>query len=556
MRRLSAGLAHASLPGCAAVGAAAAAALSPAAAAHCAQRRFRTTSSSSSSSPATDAATDAPASAAPRSHHGSRADAAAEQGFLDRLKTLYRDFQLYRDRQLDKEAATEAQAGIDRFYEDNDGAPLTSAHTTASAGSSSGGAKRADSHRRRRSPLISRNPNICPRSVLFVPGSKPRVLAKIPSLPADCFILDLEDSVGVASKRQARENVRAFVEELQATHRQRRGAAAGAAPSGPGSCEGDGQAAGVDDDDYPRLVVRINSPDYDPATAMLDLELVGLLGPAVEGIALPKTTVRTYQLIKDYLYPDHQLWAFFESPRSVMQAPLICKQQVYQYAVMGYNDLSAELQLPMSGPPAMPLGAAAADGAVMSEAVNESLYITARLPLWQSTVQVLQAARSHHMFVIDAVFNDPTDKAGFRRNLHECRLLGLNGKTLIHPGQIEVTNAAFTPSEAEVVAAHRIVEAVQRAEGGVATVDGKMVEELHQRQARRVLDLQRNAELEKALVAQKRNEQEQPRRAAEEATAGESVAKDLGSGGDADAAAVEEPSRAPRRTPSRHRPLS
>ncbi|GET88990.1 hypothetical protein, conserved [Leishmania tarentolae] len=467
--------------------------------------------------------------------HGGSAERSVKNGFLSSLRKLYLDFQLYRDRQLDTMATEEAQAALKHFYRDCDGVSFSTASSSAKSKTYGGRTGDIPAHGRR-SPLISRNPTLCPRSVLFVPGSKPRALAKIPTLPADCFILDLEDSVAPASKRRARENVQAFVEDLQKEQRAQRAAQATNATGG-------GKAAAEADVAYPRLIVRINSPDYDPATAMLDLQLVGLLGPAIEGVALPKTTIRTHQLIKDYVYPYHQLWAFFESPLSVMEAPLICKQQVYQYAVMGYNDLSAELHLPMATPPTLP-GATDKDPA--SEAVKESMHIAARLPLWQSTVQVLLAARAHHMFVIDAVFNDPTDKVGFRRSLQECRLLGLDGKTLIHPAQIEPTNAAYTPAEAEVAWAQRVIEAVERSGGEVTTVDGTMAEDLHQRQARHVLALHRSAELEKtlqkAVAPQGTSDIGASKEAADVTTVTGAVGGDYG-----------ETSRQPRRTPSRHR---
>ncbi|KAG5503488.1 hypothetical protein JKF63_05627 [Porcisia hertigi] len=454
----------------------------------------------------------------------------AAQGFLSRLKGLYLEMQMFRDRQLDVAAAEEARGGMARILEEND--RVLSA-TTGSAKYATHGRNGSEAQNLRcRSPLISRNPTLCPRSVLFVPCSKPRALAKVPTLPADCFILDLEDSVGGGSKRQARENLRAFIEEVQREQETQR--AAQAATAGGGS-----------DGWYPRLVVRINSPDYNPATAMLDLELVGQLGPAIEGIALPKTTVNTHQLIKDYVYPSHQLWAFFESPRSVIQAPLICEQGVYQYAVMGYNDLSAALQLPLDAPS---LVSGTTDGGPVSEAVKESLYISTRLPLWQSTVHVLLAARAHDMFVLDGVFNDPTDKVGFRRSLQECRRLGLNGKTLIHPDQITPTNTLYTPAEAEVLWAHRVIEEVQRFEGGVSTVDGKMQEGCHQRQAEYVLALHRSAELEKRRSMSK----------ALQGTADTGASRqsaDCTIAADAAGDNVIQSGPRPRRTPSRHRPV-
>lgn len=307
----------------------------------------------------------------------------------------------------------------------------------------------------------------CPRSVLFMPGSKPRAMAKMYTIPADCFILDLEDSVGPGSKREARENIRKFMLEMEAL------------PVRGGSSGGENEAVEEEGEEQQprrrRVILRINSPDDDTTNALLDLELAGELGPVLEGIAIPKVTPRTHALIADHVHPSHSLWAFFESASSVLRAGEICAQGHYRCAVMGHNDLAADLCLPLT--------------TAMSGSGPPGLEWARRLPLLQASTQVLLAARANGLWTLDAVFNDPSDTDGLRAELALCRAMGFDGKTLIHPAQVAPTNAAYTPTAEEVAWAQRVVEAVARAEGGVATVDGKMVEELHVRQARRLLSL-------------------------------------------------------------------
>jgi citrate lyase beta subunit len=185
----------------------------------------------------------------------------------------------------------------------------------------------------------------------------------------------------------------------------------------------------------------------------------------IEGVALPKVTVATHGGIKQYLAPGHSLWAFFETPEGIQDIEAICRQGVYSYAVIGYNDLRAELQLPM----------------------RPSSSQFAKAPFFYSCSRLILAARASHMHPIDGVFNDPHDAAGFMDDCVAGRELGFAGKTLIHPAQIEATNAVYTPPHEEVEWARRVLEAVRAAGGGVATVDGKMVEEMHARQAQRIL---------------------------------------------------------------------
>lgn len=472
----------------------------------------------------------------------------AEGGFIGRFRNLCREFQLYQDRKWDDEAAKASASKHSSFLSNVAG--MTSQATEPFTHFSSGvGGTTLQRHSR---ALPSASSTSCPRSVLFVPASKPRALAKLDTIPADCFIVDLEDSVGISMKRRAREQVQEFIESLRSANEEPGAKAAMNGGSGSSAPPSRGRQP---TQRRPQIILRINSPDFDMETAILDLNLVGLLGMEIDGVAVPKVTMQTYKLIEDYLHPNHQLWAFFESPQSILQAPAICAQGVYHYAVMGYNDLGMELQLPL-----MSITNSKGSGrSVESEETNtnradnderHSLYMAAHLPLWQSTVQVLMAARAANMYVIDGVFNDPTDTPGLRRNLRESVALGLDGKTLIHPSQVEPTNAAFTPSDEEVCWATRIVEAICQAQGGVAIVDGKMVEDLHRRQAERVLARRQSEEMSMEKRNQESNDSTESLRTQERNRGGED--KSLGRAVRMSESAEHVPRR---RTPSRHRSL-
>lgn len=306
-----------------------------------------------------------------------------------------------------------------------------------------------------------------PRSALFVPCHKGKALGKVAKIgnDVDLFILDLEDSVPPELKSEARRNLTDFVSngglvlpQLDEGH--------------------DNQATENNKKSKCRAIVRINSLRTDPANAILDLEAVMALGAEIEGVAIPKVEVGDDEALAEYLRPSmsgrgrgiathHQVWAFFETPRAILDADKICKSNFYQYGVMGLNDLSAEMGYPLQG--------------------TLAPHPAGRVQHYFAMSSVVTACRANGVIPLDGVFNDPTDGPGFQSELSECRRLGFDGKTLIHPSQVPACNAAFTPTPAEVHWAERVVQSVMHAGNGVAVLDGKMVEELHARQAAKLL---------------------------------------------------------------------
>jgi citrate lyase subunit beta/citryl-CoA lyase len=121
-----------------------------------------------------------------------------------------------------------------------------------------------------------------------------------------------------------------------------------------------------------------------------------------------------------------------------------------------------------------------------------ALHTPGRTSLVHALAQCVLAARAHGKTILDGVYNDVKDEAGFAAECRQGRVLGFDGKTLIHPGQVESCNAAFAPSAQDVEHAHAVIAAFEQSlrEGrGVATLDGKLIENLHVADARRVLAL-------------------------------------------------------------------
>ncbi|HEX6419846.1 MAG TPA: CoA ester lyase [Acidimicrobiales bacterium] len=274
------------------------------------------------------------------------------------------------------------------------------------------------------------------RSVLYMPGANERALTKAETLPADALILDLEDAVAPDAKAEARDRV-----------------CAAAASGRYGRRE---------------VTIRVNGPGtpwHDD-----DLWAVAAAGPAA--VVVPKVdSAATVHGIEKALEaagaPDHTaIWAMIETPLAMLRAEEVAgASERLAVLVMGTNDLAKELQ---------------------------AEHVPGRQPLLTGLGLALLAARAAGKVILDGVYNDITDAAGFEAECVQGRQLGFDGKTLIHPSQLEPCNRVFAPTAEEVERAGRIIEAFEQAEAegrGVVTVDGRMIENLHVDQARRTLAL-------------------------------------------------------------------
>jgi len=272
------------------------------------------------------------------------------------------------------------------------------------------------------------------RSVLYLPASNERALEKAKGLPVDALILDLEDAVAPDAKASARES------------------ACAAARSG----EYGGR----------ELTIRVNAL----GTEWHSDDLAAVSGAGPDAIVVPK--VSSAQEVRQLVgameaagAPGHtRLWAMLETPRAVLHAEGIASaSDRLTVLVMGTNDLDKEL------------------GAVM---------VPGRGPLLTGLSLCLLGARAAGKVILDGVYNDVRDAEGFEVECRQARELGFDGKTLIHPGQVDVANRVFAPSEADLEQARAVIEAFERArtEGrGVATLGGRLVENLHVETARRLL---------------------------------------------------------------------
>jgi len=265
------------------------------------------------------------------------------------------------------------------------------------------------------------------RSVLYIPGSKDRALEKARDLAVDAIIFDLEDAVTPDAKAEARATLAAALK-----------------------AGGYGKRA---------KIVRINALDTpwgrDDALAVRDIGADAVLLPKVDNALDVQALTR--------LTGELPVWAMMETSHGVWNAMEIAAHPSVQGFVAGTNDLAKELNC-----------RARAD----------------RLPLMTSLQLMLLAARAHGVVAIDGVYNQFKDDDGLKAECEQGRDLGFDGKTLIHPAQIEVTNAVFSPSQAEIDLARRQIEAfdaVERSGQGVAVVDGRIVENLHVETAQKIL---------------------------------------------------------------------
>src|SRR5690242_11151647 len=270
------------------------------------------------------------------------------------------------------------------------------------------------------------------RSVLYMPSSNERALEKAKSIACDGLILDLEDAVAPDAKPAARE------------------AACAAAAGG----------------EYGRrtLTIRVNGIGTEWHEA--DLAAAAKAGP--DAVVVPKvnSAEEVHGLVaalEKAGAPDHTtLWAMVETPVAILDALSIARSsQRLSALVLGTNDLVKELY---------------------------AEHVPGRAPILPSLHQALLAGRAAGIAVLDGVYNDVKDLDGFLDECRQARQLGFDGKTLIHPGQVEGANEVFAPSAEAVEEARGILDAWDAGAGsGVVTYNGRMVENLHVESARRTL---------------------------------------------------------------------
>lgn len=276
------------------------------------------------------------------------------------------------------------------------------------------------------------------RSVLYMPGSNARALEKAKTLPADGVILDLEDSVAPDAKEAARKQVADAVKA-----------------GGFGARE---------------VIIRTNAVDT-PWHAE-DLAAAAQAGP--DAILIPKVqSAETLEMIGRRLLDMHtpvktRVWAMIETPLAIFNILSIAAEARDSEArlscfVLGTNDLAKD---------------------------TRARLVPGRAPMLPWLTTVIAAARIHGVEVLDGVYNDLGNAEGFAVECQQGVELGMDGKTLIHPNQIEPCNKAFSPTEVEVEWARKMIAAFDLPENkskGVVSIDGRMVERLHAEMARRTV---------------------------------------------------------------------
>jgi citrate lyase subunit beta/citryl-CoA lyase len=266
------------------------------------------------------------------------------------------------------------------------------------------------------------------RSALYMPGSNARALEKARTLPADVIIIDLEDAVAPEAKPTARQQACAAIKA-----------------KGFGSRE---------------VVLRVNG--LDTPWAADDLSAAIVAGP--DAVLIPKVaSPEQLQAVGNKISRAPRalaVWAMIETAQAILNIAAVAASAKdastrLTTLVLGTNDIAKE---------------------------TRARFVPGRLPWLTALSQVILAGRAQGLDVLDGVFNDIKDIEGFKRECEDGRDLGFDGKTLVHPTQVEPCNGIFSPSDEEVAAAQRIVDAFGLPENkgkGVISLDGRMVEIMH-----------------------------------------------------------------------------
>ena len=276
------------------------------------------------------------------------------------------------------------------------------------------------------------------RSVLFMPGSNARAIEKAKGLPADGIIMDLEDAVAPDAKIVAREQVTAAVKA-----------------GGFGARE---------------IFIRVNGIDTpwhaDDLAAAVEAKPVAILVPQVNTVAtLERIGQRLLDMKADL---KTRVWAMIETPQAIFNINALAGEAHDSETrlagfVMGTNDLAKE---------------------------TRARIVPGRQPMLSWLARCLLAAHAHGIDILDGVYNDIGNADGFMQECVQARDMGFDGKTLIHPSQIDPCNKVFSPSADEIALARKTIAAFDLPENkhkGVVAIDGRMVERMHAEMARRTV---------------------------------------------------------------------
>ena len=283
-----------------------------------------------------------------------------------------------------------------------------------------------------------RHPTRLRRSVLTVPAVNVRALSKIVDLDCDAVIFDLEDSVAVEKKAEARQNLKDFLSQADLGWRER--------------------------------IIRVNAVD----STHLNEDMALVLSVSPDAVLLPKVEEPgSVQSVVDLLADADateglRVWAMIETPRGVLNAASIASSgrtadSRLDAFVVGLNDLRKATGIPAEA---------------------------GRSYLVPYLMQVVLAARAYGLDVIDSVFNDFRDPDAFESECAQGRSMGFDGKMLIHPSQIVAANLRFGPAEEAIANAHAVISAFadpSHAHLNVININGQMIERLHAEEAQRLL---------------------------------------------------------------------
>jgi citrate lyase subunit beta/citryl-CoA lyase len=267
--------------------------------------------------------------------------------------------------------------------------------------------------------------------VLYMPSSNARALEKAKTIPCDGLILDLEDAVAPDDKPAARDAACAAVHSREYGNRE--------------------------------LTIRVNGAD----TAWHADDLAAACAAGPDAIVVPKVgsadaVLQLVEAMAGHGAPEHtKLWAMVETPYAMLHAEEIASaSDRLTVLVMGTNDLAKELY---------------------------AEHVPGRQPLLAGLGLALLAARATGKAIIDGVYNDVKNLDGFLAECRQGREMGFDGKTLIHPGQVEGANETFAPSAQAVEDARGILAVWEARDSGVVTYNGRMIENLHVESAQRTL---------------------------------------------------------------------